>query len=165
MTGAVKPAVSSTCSVVPRGNWELSSAVMVRDSSVARFLPILLMSCGMGRSGCWSAVIVATDVAWWGNGPLIIGAHDEVWSQRLYPVSLFTLHTPPSLLLWSWAGVLAWLRKVISVGKWISVKEKIHSLFIEVCAGPFRQILKGLNHYQIMTCNTTLNPPHVNMKG
>ena len=49
MTGAVKPAVSSTCSVVPRGNWELSSAVMVRDSSVAQFLPILLMSCGMGR--------------------------------------------------------------------------------------------------------------------
>ena len=44
MTGAVKPAVSSTCSVVPRGNWELSSAVMVRDSSVARFLPILVSS-------------------------------------------------------------------------------------------------------------------------
>jgi len=64
MTEAVKPAVSSTCSVVPRGNWELSSAVMVRDSSVARFLPILLMSCGMGRPDCWPAVIVATDVAW-----------------------------------------------------------------------------------------------------
>jgi len=64
MTGAVKPAVSSTCSVVPRGNWELSSAVMVRDSSVARFLPILLMSCGMGRPGYWPVVIVATDIAW-----------------------------------------------------------------------------------------------------